>query len=155
MSNRHGEKHICLEANRVGMGQDCVLSRPLGYLLEFVIGSKDAERTDSHQCTIRLASEIRLPTKATTNGAAAVERAGVKPENISVTSLVSVVSPLFHQHPSQRQSHLGVIGWLSSECVPSAPVCKFTNAVWICSSDIVRRLKLDQTAQGIPGKLTK
>jgi hypothetical protein len=62
---------------------------------------------------------------------------------------------MFHQRPSQYQSHLGVIGWLSSDCVPSAPICKFTNATWICASDFVSRLKLDKTAQGIPGKLTK
>lgn len=84
-----------------------------------------------------------------------VERTGVQPERISLTSLVGVVSPLFRQHPSQHQCHLGIIGWLSSNCVPSAPIRKLTNALWICLSDVLKRLKLDKTAQGVPGKLTK
>src|SRR5277367_6713152 len=48
--------------------------RPRGYLRELVIGTEDTQRTDTHHCTVRLACEIRLPVKTSTNGVATIER---------------------------------------------------------------------------------
>jgi hypothetical protein len=49
-----------LAADRVGMSQARILFRPLGYLLELVIGSEDAQWTNSYRCTVGLAGEISL-----------------------------------------------------------------------------------------------
>jgi hypothetical protein len=57
------------------------------------------------------------------------------------------------EHTSEEERHFGIVGRLTGDGVPCAAVGEVAHAVRISTTDVVRRLELDEAAEGISGEL--
>jgi len=60
---------------------------------------------------------------------------------------------MLRQHAGQQQRHLGIVGRLAGDRVPSASVGKFPDTVRVFPPDVIRNPKLDQAAKGVSCEL--
>lgn len=155
MSDGHREQRVGLLANRMGMGDRCVLSRPFGHMLQIMVGSKDAQRADPHHRPIGLAAWIGTTPQASGDCRAAIEGPGIQPKNLRFSGFLGIVPALVHKQTGQQKGHLGIVGRLPGNRVQGAPVGKLPDTVRVFPPDVLLRTKLDQAAVSVSGELTK
>ena len=155
MGNSHREQCIGLLTDRMGMGDRRVLPCPLGNQLSVMVGSEDAQRADPHHRAVGLAVRIGTTPQTTGDGHTAIEGTGVQPKDVRFSGFIGIIPSLIRQHAGQQQRHLGIVGRLAGNRVPSASVGKFPDAARVFPPDVIRSPKLDQAAKGISCKLAK
>ncbi|MDY0186277.1 MAG: hypothetical protein RBR43_10440 [Desulfuromonadaceae bacterium] len=155
VSNRHSEKRVSLHTHRVWMRQSGVLSGPVANRFQWVVGPEDAQGADPHHGPVGLTVGVRTPPETSGNGHAAVKRIGVEPELIGLKRGIGIIGPTFCQHTGQQQRHFRVVRRLTGNGVPGTAIGQFPHAIRVAAVDLLRRLKLDQAAESISGKLAK
>jgi len=137
------------------MRQSRVLLGPVAHCLQWVVGPENAQGADSHHGSVGLAVGVRTAPQSSGDGHAAVKGIGVEPELIGLKRGIGIIGTTFCQHPGQQQRHFRVIGRLTGNGVPCAAIGQFPHTFWVVVEDLLRRLELDQAAEGVSGKLAK
>jgi hypothetical protein len=120
MGNRQREQRVSLLTDRMGMSDRCIPARPLGHLIQIMVGSEGRSRQSNRN------RSAQSPT-----------------EDINLPGLIGIVSSLVRQHAGQQQCHFRIVRRLACDGVPSAHVGKFTDAIRVFPQNDLRRLKLD------------
>ena len=132
-----------------------ILSRPFRHLIQVVKRAENAQRTDAHQRAVRLIFGIEAAAQAAGDGVTAIKGFGIQPGDVSAPDRFTIVASQFRQRPRQHQRHLRVVGRLPRDRVPRAAIRQLAQAIGITPANLLRRLELDQAAQGIAGQLSQ
>ncbi len=146
LGNRHSIQRVGLPADRMRMSERRILSSPVSHLCQVMVGAEDTHWTDPHHRVVGLAVRIGASTQTAGNCHSAIEGTRVEPEDISLPSLLGVVSALVCQQTGQQQRHLGIIRWLSGDCVPGPSVNEIPNTIGMFLQNMLWCLELHQAA---------
>ncbi|OPZ58078.1 MAG: hypothetical protein BWY88_01106 [Synergistetes bacterium ADurb.Bin520] len=148
-----GKKGARLGTNGMNMGEDRILRRPERHVLRRTKGTEDPQGTYAHEGAVGLAVGLGLPQEGLTGGMSHVEGIRSKPGAIGLGHVIDPKTPVGHQGAGQSQSHFRVVGGLPRDGSPGAPTDEVSHASGMEATDIFRRFKLHQAAQGISRQL--